>query len=116
MTENIGVCKLIPSYSPGDKGNRIVLECKPGGYTVCHFANDLASVVHFFIIHTIQFTHDSYTIHVGNRGRFVLPAEVRHQLDLKEGDRLILTVEQDELCTLSVRGRSLTSCRGCLPI
>lgn len=49
----------------------------------------------FIMIHAIRFTHDNYTIHVGNRGRVVLPAEVRHRLDLKEGDRLILAVEQD---------------------
>jgi AbrB family looped-hinge helix DNA binding protein len=36
-----------------------------------------------------------YTLHLGHRGRLVLPAEVRHRLDLKDGDRLILTVETD---------------------
>ncbi|MGH8567801.1 MAG: AbrB/MazE/SpoVT family DNA-binding domain-containing protein [Gammaproteobacteria bacterium] len=34
-------------------------------------------------------------LQLGNRGRIVLPAEVRHRLDLKQGDRLILSVEAD---------------------
>jgi len=45
--------------------------------------------------HRTQSTPESYRLHVGNRGRVVLPAEVRHRLDLKDGDRLILTVEED---------------------
>ena len=36
-----------------------------------------------------------YTPHLGHRGRIVLPAEIRHRLDLKVGDRLILTVETE---------------------
>ena len=36
-----------------------------------------------------------YTLHLRNRGRIVLPSEVRSRLDLKEGDRLILSVEAD---------------------
>lgn len=36
-----------------------------------------------------------YTLPLGNRGRIVLPAKLRHRLDLKVGDRLILTVEED---------------------
>lgn len=36
-----------------------------------------------------------YAVLVGNKGRVVLPAEVRRQFGLEEGDRLILTVEDD---------------------
>ncbi|MCP4686303.1 MAG: AbrB/MazE/SpoVT family DNA-binding domain-containing protein, partial [bacterium] len=39
--------------------------------------------------------HDTarrYTVPLGARGRFVLPAPVRKALDLHEGDRLIVTV------------------------
>ena len=55
-----------------------------------------------FIAHEI--TKEHYTLHLGNRGRIVLPAEVRHRLDLKEGDWLILTVEEDgSLRLLSAR-------------
>ena len=45
--------------------------------------------------HITQTTQPRYTLHLGNRGRIVLPAELRRRLDLKEGDRLILTVEED---------------------
>lgn len=38
---------------------------------------------------------EQYTLHLGARGRLVLPAQLREQLNLKEGDRLILTVEAD---------------------
>jgi len=45
--------------------------------------------------HTTSPSHESYTLHLGNRGRLVLPASVRQRLALKEGDRLLLTVEPD---------------------
>jgi AbrB family looped-hinge helix DNA binding protein len=45
-----------------------------------------------------------YTLPLGQRGRIVLPAEVRHRLDLKVGDRMILTVETEgSLCLISAR-------------
>ncbi len=45
--------------------------------------------------HTMPQAPAHYTLHLGHRGRLVLPAAVRRCLDLKEGDRLILTVEAD---------------------
>lgn len=45
--------------------------------------------------HTRPLTQERHTLQLGNRGRIVLPAEVRHRLDLKQGDRLILSVEAD---------------------
>ncbi len=55
-----------------------------------------------FMAHEI--TKEHYTLHLGNRGRIVLPADVRHRLDLKEGDRLILMVEAEgPLCLISAR-------------
>lgn len=65
------------------------------------------------MIHITTQIHMHYTLHVGNRGRIVLPAEVRHRLDLKEGDRLILIVEADGVMRLvsareaARRGRGL---------
>jgi AbrB family looped-hinge helix DNA binding protein len=45
-----------------------------------------------------------YAIELGDRGRLVLPAEVRRRLGLEEGDRLILTVEADgDLRLVSLR-------------
>ncbi len=38
---------------------------------------------------------EQYTLHLGARGRLVLPARLRERLNLKEGDRLVLTVEVD---------------------
>jgi AbrB family looped-hinge helix DNA binding protein len=45
------------------------------------------------MVHDI--TPERYTLHLGNRGRIVLPAKLRHRLDLKVGDQLILTLEED---------------------
>ncbi len=47
---------------------------------------------------------EQYTLHLGARGRLVLPASIRERLNLKEGDRLVLTVEADgSLRLLSLR-------------
>ena len=36
----------------------------------------------------------SYSVNLGERGRLVLPARLRRDLDLKPGDRLIVTVDE----------------------
>ncbi len=41
-----------------------------------------------------------YTVHIDQRGRLVLPSEVRKQLGLKKGDALILAVEPDGVLRL----------------
>jgi AbrB family looped-hinge helix DNA binding protein len=38
---------------------------------------------------------DQYTLYLGDRGRLSLPAALRRRLALKEGDRLLVTVEPD---------------------
>ena len=65
-----------------------------------------------FMAHEI--TKEHYTLHLGNRGRIVLPAEVRHRLDLKEGDWLILTVEEDGSLRLLSARESARRARGLL--
>jgi AbrB family looped-hinge helix DNA binding protein len=41
-------------------------------------------------------THiERYAVTLGERGRLVLPAQLRRRLDLHPGDRLILTVEPE---------------------
>lgn len=50
--------------------------------------------------HTMLQAPIHYTLHLGHRGRLVLPAAVRRRLDLNEGDRLILTVEADGVLRL----------------
>ncbi len=48
----------------------------------------------------------SQTLRLGARGRLVLPAAVRRQLGLQEGDRLVLLVEgEDELRLVRARRR-----------
>lgn len=36
-----------------------------------------------------------YTIPLGERGRLVLPAQLRRRLDLRSGDRLIVTLDTE---------------------
>jgi AbrB family looped-hinge helix DNA binding protein len=43
---------------------------------------------------------ETYPVHVGVRGRLVLPAKLRRRLRLEEGERLILTIERDGSLTL----------------
>lgn len=46
--------------------------------------------------HTSRPSHElSEAIRLGARGRLVLPANIREMLDLKEGDRLVVTVQND---------------------
>jgi AbrB family looped-hinge helix DNA binding protein len=42
-------------------------------------------------------THERFTAHVGDRGRFVLPADVRRRLHLEPGDLLVIDVDDDTL-------------------
>ena len=37
----------------------------------------------------------NYRVNLGERGRVVIPAEVRERLEWKDGERLILVVEDD---------------------
>jgi AbrB family looped-hinge helix DNA binding protein len=38
---------------------------------------------------------ERYTVAVGERGRLVLPAQLRRRLDLQPGDRLVIITEPD---------------------
>jgi AbrB family looped-hinge helix DNA binding protein len=40
-------------------------------------------------------TSERFSARMGARGRVVLPKAVRDRLELREGDRLVLTVDQD---------------------
>lgn len=49
---------------------------------------------------------ESYVLQIGDRGRIILPSELRKRLGLKEGDRILLTVEEDGSARLvSVRSQ-----------
>jgi AbrB family looped-hinge helix DNA binding protein len=43
----------------------------------------------------------SYTVELDGRGRLVIPASVRAQLDLGEGDKLLLTLEGNKTVRLT---------------
>ena len=61
--------------------------------------------------------HDTarrYTVALGARGRFVLPAPVRKALDLHEGDRLIVTVEESGAVRLTSARLAARQGRGSL--
>jgi AbrB family looped-hinge helix DNA binding protein len=40
--------------------------------------------------------HKCFTAHVGDRGRFVLPADVRRRLHLERGDLLVIDVDDEQ--------------------
>ena len=37
----------------------------------------------------------SFTVHVGDRGRLVLPAQIRERLGLRAGDTMLATLDED---------------------
>lgn len=47
------------------------------------------------MVHTSSNQPEQYTLNLGARGRLVIPAPLRERLGLKEGDRLVLTVQAD---------------------
>ena len=53
-----------------------------------------------------------YHVTVAERGRVVLPAELREKLNIKDGDRLSLTLEDDGVVTLQTREVALRRLRG----
>lgn len=63
-------------------------------------------------------SNQAYAVQVGAKGRILLPAKVRSQMDLKEGDRLVLTIEADgslRLVSLRQQAQKLRGyLRGCL--
>ena len=44
-------------------------------------------------------------VQVGEKGRIVIPAEMREALGIDEGDKVILEVENHELRISTIRGR-----------
>ncbi|TMD81775.1 MAG: AbrB/MazE/SpoVT family DNA-binding domain-containing protein [Chloroflexi bacterium] len=38
---------------------------------------------------------EAFPVQLGDRGRLVLPAEIRKRLNLREGDQLLVTVQPD---------------------
>ena len=49
-----------------------------------------------FMAHTsTKLALENYSLRLGNRGRLVLPSKLRRRLRLRDGDRMIVTVEAD---------------------
>lgn len=67
-----------------------------------------------FVSHAKTSRLTRYTIRLGARGRLVLPAAVRKELGLDEGDRLILTVEAPEQLGLTSARVAAASAKGLL--
>ncbi len=55
-----------------------------------------------------------HTVHLGARGRLVLPAPLRRALDLHEGDRLIVAVEEPGVVRMISARRAARQVRGLL--
>jgi len=53
-----------------------------------------------------------YKLHLGDRGRLVLPSRLRKQLGLKTGEELLLTVEKTGDMRLSTRRQRLSAVMG----
>jgi len=57
--------------------------------------------------------HDrAFAIQLGDRGRLVLPAELRERLNLRQGDQLLLTVETDGSLRLANVRQGVRATRG----
>jgi AbrB family looped-hinge helix DNA binding protein len=54
----------------------------------------------------------SYTVHLGDRGRLVLPSRLRKQLRLKTGEEFLLTVEEGGVLQLSTRRQRIKAATG----
>ncbi len=48
-------------------------------------------------------SHERYAIRLGDRGRLVLPADLRRRLDVSTGDELVATLEGDGVRIVSRR-------------
>jgi len=53
-----------------------------------------------------------YHVTVTDRGRLVLPAELRERLSIRDGDKVSLTVEEDGAVTLQTREVAIRRLRG----
>ena len=55
---------------------------------------------------------DAFPIQLGDRGRLVLPAEIRKRLNLHEGDELLVTVQGDGSLRLTSPRQVVRETRG----
>jgi AbrB family looped-hinge helix DNA binding protein len=55
---------------------------------------------------------ESYVLHLGDRGRLVLPSRLRKRLALKSGEELVLTLDDDGAMRLTTRRYRLNKLQG----
>jgi AbrB family looped-hinge helix DNA binding protein len=55
---------------------------------------------------------ESYVLHLGDRGRLVLPSRLRKRLALKSGEELVLTLDDDGAMRLTTRRQRLNKVQG----
>jgi AbrB family looped-hinge helix DNA binding protein len=55
---------------------------------------------------------DTFPVQLQDRGRLVLPAEIRKRLSLREGDELVITMEPDTSLRLTSVRQVLREIRG----
>ena len=55
---------------------------------------------------------EAFHVQLGDRGRLVLPAEIRKQLNLREGDELLIAVQPDGTLRLTSPRLAVRETRG----
>jgi AbrB family looped-hinge helix DNA binding protein len=55
------------------------------------------------------------TVKIGRRGQITIPNEIRYQIGLKEGDRLALICEGNQMILLPIKD-TLLDLRGSVPV
>jgi AbrB family looped-hinge helix DNA binding protein len=53
--------------------------------------------------HIVRLSHIEYSVRMGDRGRLVLPAELRHALGISAGDELLARLDGDGVRIVSRR-------------
>jgi AbrB family looped-hinge helix DNA binding protein len=67
------------------------------------------------VSHTAEHVHKRhFSLKVGERGRVVLPVELRRRLDLRPDDRLFVTVEDDGSLRVVTARQAVASAKGML--
>lgn len=65
--------------------------------------------------HTPYMAHRRFTVHLGERGRLVIPAEVRRSMGVKRGDLLALNLDENgEMFEVRTAAEVARSARGLL--
>jgi len=61
---------------------------------------------------SVPVPQESYVLHLGDRGRLVLPSRLRKRLALKSGEELVLTLDEDGAMRLTTRRQRLNKLQG----